>query len=258
MPVLVKKTGILFSLSLFLLINLHANPFVDLKIFELHEKCLSSYTEEINKNDTVFINNNIFYLPYGQYYYTVSQKYNEINDNFIKDIIGGNVFVLFNWVKGLMFQKTSDCIIIKFSQDELYNSKISNKLISLFDIWVGYFCSIIDNTIEINYDQFVSIDFDTPDDNTLYIHNFKGIEIKNKITLSDKLMGLLDVSRYKLLYHNNCVFLGIVNPDKVEIFDYYVYTSIEDIGLRGFAEVFEHSNEEIRVELKPLVKSFFE
>jgi len=244
-------------LIIILLINekkIISNPFIDIGINNItkHNTVFKN-----NKTDSVFIDNNIFFLPHGQYYYTVSKKYNEINDFFIKEIIGGNIFVLFNWVKGIMFEKTNNCIKFKFDQNELYNSEISKKLVSLFDYWIGCMFSLIDNSIEINYEQFVSIDFNVSDKNTLFIHNVKGIKISNKVSMTDKIMGLLDVSRYKLLYHDGCVFLGVINPDKDEYFQYYVYTSLEDIASRGFAEVFKHSNQTIRTDLKPLVKLFF-
>jgi hypothetical protein len=254
-----KFVSIFFIVVFFCISTIQANPFFDLyKITDRFHNFNNIVISPIeNLKDSLFIDNDIFYKPDGEYYYSLSQKYYEINDNFIKEIIGGNIFVIFNWVKVLMFQKIDNSLKIKFSKDELYDSKISKKLISLFDTWLGYVCSIIDNSIEINYDQYVSIDYEITKDNTLFIHNVKGVQIKNKISMSNKLLGLLDISRYKLLYRNNCVFLGIVNTEKEEYFEYYVYTSITDIEKRGLNEVFSQSNEDIRKDLKPYVKCFF-
>ena len=77
------------------------------------------------------------------------------------------------------------------------------------------------------------------------------------MNFSKKLFDLLDISRYKLIYQNKYIFLGIINPEKEQFFDYYIYTSIGDINNRGFSKVFEQSNKEVREKLRPLVKNLF-
>ncbi len=203
------------------------------------------------------IDNNIFFMPNGTYSFSNNnQAISEINESFFEEIISGNVFVIFNWIKVLNIEKTSNKIIIDLNKEKMYDSEISKNFISLFNKFIFCFNNLINNKIEIQYDENISIDYKT-NVNIIYIKKISGIFIKNNISISEKLYNLLDISNYKLIYSDKYVFLGIVNPEKEHFFNYYIYTSIDDIKNRGFSEVFNQSNETIREKLKPLVINLF-
>ena len=209
------------------------------------------------KNIISKIDNNIFFMPNGSYSFkNENEKKLEINESFFEEIISGNIFVIFNWIKILNFEKSSNKIKIKLNNEKVFGSEISRKFISLFNKFLFCFNNLINNKIEIKYDKNISIDYKVAL-KTIYIKKIKGILIKNNISISDNLDKLLDISNYKLIYYNKYVFLGIVNPEKELFFDYYIYTSAEDVKERGFSEVFKQSNKNIRAELKPLVVNLF-
>ncbi len=215
-------------------------------------------TYSISSKDTILeFNNNLFSLSDGKYVYSNNnQRFTEINEIFFKEIIGGNIFIIFDWLGFLTIEKNTEIIKVNLNKNREYVSEISKNFISIFNSFICFFNNLINNKIEIKYDKEISINY-KKETNTIYIKKISGITIKNHISNSKKLFNLLDFSHYKLIYHNNNVFLGIINPDKEHFFEYYIYTSIADINKRGFSEVFNQSNKKIREEIKPLVINLF-
>ena len=213
------------------------------------------FSQNLYSQDTIIeLDNTIFSMSDGNYtFFANKETNNEINENFFREIISGNIFVLLNWLNFFTIEKKNETIKIKTSQTH-HKTEISRNFISLF---ISYFNRLVDNRIAILYQEFITVDYKTETNNTIYIYEIAGITINNNMNFSEKLFNLLDISRYKLIYQNKYIFLGITNPEKEQFFDYYIYTSIDDINNRGFSEVFEQSNNEIRNKLKPFVKNLF-
>lgn len=207
-------------------------------------------------NKIEFVDNELFFLANGRYYCKIEQKYNRIDKRFFEEIISGNLFVLFNWAKDLRIEKDSEKILISLGRESFHKSKVLKELGKVFNNWAIYVSAFINNSIVINYEEDVSIDYEI-DEGTLYIHKISGVTINHNFGIRGRFLDFLDIERYKLIYKDHCVFFGVSSDEIRQKFDYYVYTSIEDILDRGFSNVFKKSNEEIRQKMRPLVMSFF-
>lgn len=216
-----------------------------------------SYSEKPEKDTITQVNNSIFHLPDGKYVIENNNKIvSEIDEDFFQEIINGNIFIIFNWIESFEIDKKLTKIEIKTTHEGNHESSISGSFISIFNKLSGWLSNFIDKQVEIKYSKKITINHKT-EKNTIYIKNISGIEIKNNFLESEKIFSLLDVSRYKLIYHKEFIFLGVENSEKPQFFDYYIYTSANDLKNRGFSEVFNQSNQHIRKKLRPMVKNLF-
>ena len=117
------------------------------------------------------LDNNIFAMPDVNYIFSENQEPNtEINENFFREIINGNIFTLFNWLNYFTIEKNNKTIKIKTSHTQ-HKGEVSRNFISLF---ISCFNRLIDNRIEIIYQEAVTINYKIEKNNTnIHIRNIR-------------------------------------------------------------------------------------